>query len=147
MDADRVSGGGRGLVLARDDAVRPRRKAIPYWIRQSVGTHQNWRCAVCQVFLGDEIEFDHRPPLVMRPIRDDGSDYVPLQLDPRYIDALHPRCHLQRTVGRKPDAEKTVTTKGSDAWAAKKFRRLENPKRRRAKIPSRPFPKAKSKFL
>ena len=68
-------------------------------------------------------------------------DYIPPQNDPNFIDAMHDRCHLQRTVGRKADAEKTVTTKGSDAWLRKKFNRLEGKPRRKAKIPSRPFPK------
>ena len=48
-------------------------------------------------------------------------------------------------VGRKADAEKTVTTKGSDIWLKSKFNRLEGRTKQRpkAKIPSRPFGKGR----
>lgn len=95
-------------------------------------------------------EYDHRPPLFLREVNAEGTDYVPPQNDPHFIEALHKDCHLKRTVGRVVGAEKTVTTKGSDSWLRKKFNRLaremnehlfgDKPKHKR-KIPSRPFPK------
>jgi hypothetical protein len=135
---------------------RPRRKAISPRIKKIVLERQRHCCAHAEckfhpLFIkGDKIQFDHRPPLEQRPVNRAGTDYIPPQLDPDFIDGLHVLCHLHRTVGRMPGAEKTVTTKGSDAWLAKKFRRLEGrtkPKRYRpivsrgfSKI-NRPFPK------
>jgi hypothetical protein len=132
--------------------VRPKRKAIPDRVKRIVLERQGDRCDHCKVLFAkdDKKQFDHRPAIEQRPVNAEGTDYIPPQLDPDYIEALHVPCHLHRTVGRVPGASKTVTTKGSDAWLAKKFRRLEGrvkPKRRQtitprgfAKIPSRPFP-------
>ena len=121
----------------------PKRKAIPDRIKKMVLVRQGYRCPECrETLIGGPVDFDHRPALITRLVNLDGTDYHPPQLDPEHIDALHPRpCHLRRTVGRMPGAEKTVTTKGSDAWLAAKFRRLARPKTAKAKIPSRPFPK------
>jgi 5-methylcytosine-specific restriction endonuclease McrA len=107
--------------------ARPRRKAITVRVKRLVLDRQRHRCAHCGALflIDDDIQFDHRPALEQRPVNEAGTDYVPAQLDPGFIEGLHESCHLQRTVGRKPGAERTVTTKGSDAWRAKKFRRLE----------------------
>ena len=122
--------------------ARPKRKAIPDRVKSLVLVRQGYRCAECKkTLIGGPVECDHRPAIVMRMVNVEGTDYHPPQLDPEHIDGLHPKCHLKRTVGRAPDAEKTVTTKGSDAWQAKTFRKLEGPPKRKAKIPSRPFPK------
>ena len=131
---------------------RPKRKAIPDRVKSLVLVRQGYRCAECkQTLLGGPVQFDHRPAIIMRMVNVDRTDYHPPQLDPEHIDGLHQKCHLKRTVGRAPDAEKTVTTKGSDVWLAKKFRKLEgcNKPAKKAsnlaltkrKIPSRPFPK------
>lgn len=129
--------------------MRPKRKAIPKSVKIAVLSRQNHHCAECKVIfiVGEAIEYDHRPALWTREVHESGTDYAPPQNDPSYIDGLHKPCHLKRTVGRLPDAEKTVTTKGSDAWVKAKFQRLERETtKRKAKIPSRPFPSQKRKF-
>jgi hypothetical protein len=102
---------------------------------------QKYRCPECGFpFTPDsKVEYDHRPPLILREVNSDATDYWPRQNDPDHIQALHADCHLRRTVGRLPGAEKTITTKGSDAHLAAKFRRLEgrNKPKRKIKIPSR----------
>jgi hypothetical protein len=141
------------VAILATQRARPKRKAIPDRIKKLVCERQNNCCAGCDTIFttDDKRQFDHRPALEQRPINKKGTDYVPPQLDPDFIDAMHVPCHLHRTVGRKPGAEKTVTTKGSDAWLAAKFRRLEGRNKPRmratitpkgfAKISSRPFPK------
>lgn len=124
--------------------ARPKRKAIPKSVKDAVLVRQGYRCPECrETLIGCKVEFDHRPSIIMRMVNVEGTDYHPPQNDPDHIDALHSACHLRRTVGRTPGAEKTVTTKGSDAWLAKKFRKLERSEKRKAKIPSRPFQKRK----
>ncbi len=123
---------------------RPARKNIPRAVKDKVLERQRYRCAGCgKSFLGqgERIEYDHRPAIVMRAVNVEGTDYHPPQNDPEHIDALHKGCHLRRTVGRLPGAEKTATTKGSDAWLAAKFRKLEgkNKPKFKRKIQSRGF--------
>jgi hypothetical protein len=96
------------------------------------------------LFGDDPRHLDHDPALALRMRLPDGR-YSPEANDPEFLVYRRERDHLQKTVGRKADAEKTVTTIGSDVWLQKKFRRLERPKRRKAKIPSRPFPKRRKK--
>ena len=132
---------------------RPKRKNIPQWVKKAVLKRDRNCCGECKLIFitGEKMQFDHRPSIEQRPVNAEGTDYIPPQLDPDYIEALHEPCHDKRTFGRTPGAEKTVTIKGSDAWLAKKFRRLEGRTKRRprrtiipkgfAKIPSRPFPK------
>lgn len=128
--------------------MRPKRKAIPRWVKDTVLKRQNSHCAACKVIflVDDKIEYDHRPALVLRKIQ--GNEYWPPQNDPSYIDALHAACHLKRTVGRLPGAERTVTTKGSDAHLAAKFRKLEgrNKRKPRRTIAPRGFSKIKRKI-
>jgi hypothetical protein len=133
--------------------MRPKRKAIPLWIKIQVLIRQNFYCAECWSNLpADDTEFDHRPAIILRPVNAAGYDYDPPQNDPDHIEALHKLCHLKRTVGRVVGAAKTVTTKGSDAHLAAKFRRLEGkPKAKRKwaagrKMQSRPFAKVKRKM-
>ena len=122
---------------------RPTRKAIPRAVKDKVLDRQHRRCAECKLEFaaGAKIEYDHRPAIVMRAVNVEGTDYHPPQNDPEHIDALHKACHLRRTVGRLPGAEKTATTKGSDAWLAAKFRKLEgkNKPKFKRKIQSRGF--------
>lgn len=138
---------------------RPRRKNIPPRVKRMVRLRQNNHCAECRTIFvtTDKVQFDHRPAIILRPVNRDGTDYMPAQNNSAYIEALHKDCHLKRTVGRIPGAERTITTKGSDAHLAAKFRKLEgkNKPRKRTiitprgmgpKIPSRPFPKQKRSF-
>jgi hypothetical protein len=128
--------------------MRPKRKAIPQWVKNEVIDRQEGRCAECGLELADKTEFDHRPPLILREIIADA--YFPPQNHPDFIDAVHKPCHLKRTVGRTSGASKTVTTKGSDAYLAAKFRKLERnkPAKKSSKLanratrwPKRAFPK------
>ena len=126
--------------------ARPKRKQIPQVVKTQVLARQKMTCVVCGEPLDATTQFDHRPSIIMRAVNVDRTDYHPPQNDPEFIEALHSRCHLERTTGRKRDAEKTVTTKGSDVWQKAKFARLEKPPKKKRKIPSRPFPKQKRRI-
>jgi hypothetical protein len=97
------------------------------------------------LFFTLEAELDHDPALSLRKRRRNG-DYIPRANDPRYLVYRIKPGHLQKTTGRAPGAERTVTTKGSDTWLRTKFRKLEHPKKSRSRIPSRPFTKTKRPF-
>jgi hypothetical protein len=126
---------------------RPKRKTIPLGVKRMVLTRQGGYCPECGEVLRNDTEYDHRPAIILRQVNAAGDDYDPPQNDPDHIEALHKSCHLRRTVGRVVGAAKTVTTKGSDAGLAAKFRRLERPIKTKRKWPSgpkmqsRPFPK------
>lgn len=129
---------------------RPKRKAISKGLKDRRRAAQGGLCVECGLPLGDDIRADHRPPLWQREVNADGTDYIPAQLDPDFIQILHPKCHDRLTFGRAIDAEKTVTILGSDVWVKKKFDRLEGrtkprPKTRwpKRKLEGRPFPKRK----
>lgn len=96
------------------------------------------------------LQLDHNPALGLRKFSPETGEYKPRETDHRYLEYRRAEPgqneHLQKTTGRKADAERTVTTKGSDVWLMKKFRRLEGEPRHKAKIPSRPFPKTSRKF-
>lgn len=104
------------------------------------------------VLMDDEVlQLDHDPALILRQYKVDrrkppAAWYTPNANDPAYLTYRPLRDHGEKTFGRKADAEKTVTTKGSDIWLKSKFKRLEQPtKRPRAKIPARakPWPKGR----
>lgn len=94
-------------------------------------------------------QLDHDPALILREFKPDkrktvAAWYAPNANDPDHLVYRSRTIHLQKTIGRKHDAEKTVTTKGSDIWLKTKFKRLENPSTKpRSKIPGRPFPKGR----
>lgn len=92
------------------------------------------------LFRDEKCALDHDPALILRPF--DGKDYDPPANSMKHLIYRTYADHLQKTVGRKMGAAATVTTKGSDIWLKSKFKRLEDKKRKR-KIPSRPFPKKK----
>lgn len=131
--------------------TRPKRKAIPTSVKCDVLRRQRAHCAECKqpLWPSDPTEYDHRPAIILRSVNSAGTDYVPPQLDPDYIEALHADCHQKRTTGRKPGAARTVTTKGSDAHLAAKFRRIEgkNKPRRKSPIKSRGFAKGPKRKL
>ena len=99
---------------------RPKRKAIPNRIKILVVIRQDGRCKCCNERLDrvDKTEFNHRPALVNRDINKEGTDYIPEQLSPDYIEALHAGCHKTRTFGTK------ATTAGSDIHTAAKVKRI-----------------------
>lgn len=105
---------------------------------------------ILEDLLGKPLQLDHDPALGLRQQFKNGRGeivrYVPAEDDWRYLTFRQKAGHLEKTVGRKPGAEKTVTTKGSDIWLMKKYRRLEGPPKRKVRIPSRGFPKIKRSF-
>jgi hypothetical protein len=128
---------------------------VSYINSLSLGTRLKW--LLSRIFEdGENVAphaLDHDPALILRPynsrIRDVAARYTPHAHDP---DALVYRAnpdHQQKTTGRRPGAERTITTKGSDIGLKTKFARLERGPRRKAKIhsrsfeKSRPFPKRK----
>src|SRR6266481_2892265 len=93
------------------------------------------------------LQLDHEPALGLRKLNLETGEYRPRANDHRYLIYRPKDQHLEKTTGRKPGAERTVTSKGSDIWLMQKFRKLgrkprgrEWPKGPRSKIPSRPFP-------
>lgn len=101
-----------------------------------------------RILLGDlfpygDYQLDHDPALILRPFK--RGKYTPDANDPNHLVYRTKASHLQKTIGRKPDAMKTVTTKGSDIWLKSKFNRLEGRTKRRPKqrIQSRPFQKGR----
>jgi hypothetical protein len=93
---------------------------------------------------------DHDPALVLRPynprIKDVAARYTPHAHDPAHLVYRSKPDHQQKTTGRKPGAERTITTKGSDIWVKTKFARLSRKPKRKAKIASRGFSKQKRSF-
>jgi hypothetical protein len=98
------------------------------------------------LFAGEKVELDHNPALRLRKFNRRTGRYMPDANDPRYLTYRLVPDHDHKTFGRKPGASRTVTTKGSDTWLAKKFRKLERPQKLKRKIPSRPFGKSRSSF-
>src|ERR1700749_4999245 len=47
----------------------------------------------------DDVDFDHVPPLVMRPINPETGDTIPPANDPRYIVPLSRAVHRAKTFG------------------------------------------------
>ena len=104
----------------------------------------------------EKVQFDHHPPLAMRPVDPDTGDTVPPANDPEYVFMLTLGEHRTKTFG--PGGEKRITTAGSDIGNIAKTRRLAQqqeefrrrvlrggevrpPPTRKRKISSRPFPK------
>ncbi|WP_316159705.1 hypothetical protein [Bradyrhizobium sp. SZCCHNRI3042] len=74
----------------------------------------------------EHLRFDHRPPLEARPYDTEAGDFVPPQNDPAHLEAITDEDHDFRTFGRKPGAEATVTTRGSDAGEAARIRNIKD---------------------
>jgi hypothetical protein len=72
------------------------------------------------------IHFDHRPPLETRPYDTEREDFMPAQNDPAHLEAITDEVHFARTFGRKPGAEVTVTTRGSDVGEAARIRTIKD---------------------
>lgn len=156
------------------------RKAIPDWVKVLAAISAYIMIEPMNRPLTTELadwvrglRYDHRPPLQDRPYDTENGDFIPGQNDPLYIEAIPAKLHDERTFGRKRDAERTVTTVGSDSHNRKRVRdlsrdqaehdlkmaakagdvvamqqlvtSLEKDRRRpKRKIPSRPFPKKKA---
>jgi hypothetical protein len=105
-------------------ADRPKRKAIPDKVKLLSVLRYDGKCPHCKERLGElaGLNFDHRPAIINRDVNDAGTDYVPAQLDPEYIEPTHIDCHKVRTFGL--GGEKRVTTAGSDIHTRDKVDRL-----------------------
>jgi hypothetical protein len=73
-------------------------------------------------------QLDHDPALILRKLNPRTGKYTPDANDPNYLIYREKADHQKKTSGRNPGASRTITTKGSDVWLAKKFRRLEKSK-------------------
>ena len=104
--------------------VRDHRKAIPDWVKVATAIRMVMEMAASGRHVPDpaelarDLQYDHRPPLNARPFDTEAGDFIPPQNDPAHIDAILKAEHLQRTTGRNPGAEQTVTTRGSDVGEA-----------------------------
>lgn len=98
------------------------------------------------LFPDGEFQLDHDPALSLRRVR--FGNYIPDANNPNHLVYRAPGPHLQKTTGRRPGAERTVTSKGSDRWLKNKFDRLEGKTKRRPKqkIRSRGFQNGKRKI-
>lgn len=125
----------------------PERKAIPVPLKKGIVERQN---GICGCGCGQPVQwekhrattrFDHQPALEFRRVDDDGLDYDPPQLDPKYIIA---RCVAS---DRVKTAGKLHTSVGSDAHMAGKIRTLrgENKPKPKRKWASAPL-KSRSSF-
>ena len=100
------------------------------------------------LFPDGKFQLDHDPALSLRRYSAGHGRYYPDANDPNHLVYRAPGPHLQKTTGRKPGAERTVTSKGSDRWLKKKFDRLEGKTKRRPKqkIQSRGFQNGKRRI-
>lgn len=101
-------------------------------------------CALMMLgFTADDIDagihWDHQPALTFREIVD--GKMIPDPNDPHYIRPMRAAEHRIKTSGTK------ATSAGSDVHMSWKIKRItgETPKKRKQKIPGRPFPKRTKK--
>jgi hypothetical protein len=80
---------------------------------------------VKQAVIAREFDFDHDPALVNRDYDTEAGDFIPPQNDPKHIIARRKAEHLEKTIGRKEGAEKTVSTRGSDVGEAARSRDIQ----------------------
>lgn len=126
-------------------------KESAIWVFDHLGSHTK-RIEIGLKLLGlDGAHLDHNPALILRPynprIKDIAARYTPHAHDPDALEYLVKSAHGHKTFGRKPGAERTVTTKGSDIWLKAKFARLEGKTKQRPKVKiaqrKNPWPKRK----
>jgi hypothetical protein len=111
---------------------RPPRRHIPVAIRRSVVERQGGRCKCgCRLAMSEKprsgCHFDHEPALRLRMVNILGTDYIPPQHDPAYIDARCQPSHVVKTNGSG------ATVAGSDTGKMNKLRKLEREERGQTK--------------
>jgi len=102
--------------------------------------------SLLQYLFDGKAHLDHDPALILRVYDPVTKTYIPDANDPDFLIYRGIEDHLEKSVGRKVGALKTVTTKGSDIWLKTKFARLATVPKFKRKIPSRPFPKKQRGF-
>jgi hypothetical protein len=112
-----------------------------------------------------DVQWDHDPPLGLRGVNADGTDYIPPQNDPKHIVPRLRTDHKVKTTGRSGESKLSVSGNGDVSRIAKAKRLAEaqetvrkilagekwreKPERPKSKwpqgrkIPSRPFAKAR----
>jgi hypothetical protein len=93
----------------------PKRKAIPMRVKLEA-------CLILLGFDPEEVakrlpDFDHFPALGRR--FHDGENYLPDQLDPRYLRPLKAEDHARKTTGRKGTSKLSSDGNGDTTQAAK----------------------------
>lgn len=124
---------------------RPPRRTTPAAVRRAVVDRQD---GFCKCGCGQRVHwwhktnthFDHEPALRLREINADGTDYIPPQHDPDYIDARCPESHAAKTHGTG------ATTAGTDIGKIKKERKRARAPQPKRPIPSQTFRKGKRKI-
>jgi hypothetical protein len=133
-------------MTTTENGRRPKRRAIPERVKRAVDTRQFYTCACgCGEWYGQVFEtppkrqYDHSPPLALREVNADGTDYMPTQLDPSHIFCLLTGHHAKKTFHpRGPH-----TSIDSDIHAIAKAKRIAKggKTRRGRKLRSRGFDK------
>lgn len=122
---------------------RPKRKAVPQYVRLIVAERQGGVCKCgcgTPIWTGKKcnVQWDHEPALRLRDIDVVAGDYIPPQHDPRYLDGLCRDAHQAKTNGTG------ASTAGTDTGKIKKERkRMKGPKKFKKRIQSRGFEKSK----
>lgn len=129
------------------------REAGTYWMFYTnsvpyMTMRRRLECLLMYLFPDGDFQLDHDPALSLRWYNSGSDRYYPDANNPAYLAYRAKDRHLQKTTGRRPGAERTVTSKDSDVWLKKKFDRLEGRTKRRPKqkIRSRGFQKGKRKI-
>jgi hypothetical protein len=134
------------------------RKAIPVTVKLEVVIRQHSLCAKCGERLGklDDTQFDHVPAVQLRCWDAEAKDTTPRSNDPEFIFAKHTDCHAKKTFGSREeltrgDVQEIARTKrlakDTEAFRQRMLAKVDpdvevhEPKRRKKKWPSRPFPK------
>lgn len=124
-----------------ENGKRPKRKNIPDRIKRAVVERQMGFCT-CGCMRKVEwkrhrktTRFDHTPAIFLRVVNDDGTDYVPPQLDPDYIVA---RC-LESDERRRSGGAARATTAGREVNAVAKQRKREKARKPKRNWGSRPL--------
>lgn len=143
----------RVQVAERQFAAKPTNAGMEVYnlLKRDWSLARRLRWLLFQLFGDSPCALDHDPALILRPynlrIKDVAARYTPHAHDPDALFYREKADHQQKTTGRRPGTERTVSTRGSDIWLKSKFNRLEGrtKKRPKAKIPQRknPWPKRK----
>jgi hypothetical protein len=128
---------------------RPKRRAIPVRSKRTVVDRQGGLCICgCGQAVSEKpmtgTHFDHEPALRLRDVNDDGTDYIPPQGHPDFIDARCRPSHKVKTSG----ASRAAGTAGTDIGKIKKERkRLKRAGRPKRKWQSRGFDTTRSRKM